>query len=57
MEILNVAIEDEKHAIDFYRKAAEETVAAEDIAMYELLAKDEEAHLQTLKREAARLNG
>ena len=55
MEIINVAIEDEKHAIDFYQKAAEETALPEDIAMYALLAKDEQGHLQNLEREAVRL--
>lgn len=55
LEIINVAIEDEKHAIDFYTKAANASDSAEEKEMYNLLANDEKNHMQSLEREAKRL--
>jgi rubrerythrin len=48
-EVMIYAIHDEKRAVDFYRKSAEQCGAAPMAGMYRRLAEDEEGHLARLE--------
>jgi hypothetical protein len=55
MEVLEAAIEDEQHAVDFYSKQAGLSQEEEEKKFYLQLVKEEEAHKQVLEKECLRL--
>lgn len=55
IEIINSAIEDEKHAITFYAREAEGASDQEEKEFYKMLANDEEDHMKVLEKESLKL--
>lgn len=55
MEVLGKAVEDEKHAIDFYSRQAGLSTDEEEKKFYLQLVNDETAHKQILEKELGRI--
>jgi len=55
MEVLGKAVEDEKHAVDFYSKQADLSQDEEEKNFYLQLVKDEAAHKQILEKQLDRI--
>ncbi|MEA3493144.1 MAG: ferritin family protein [Candidatus Margulisiibacteriota bacterium] len=55
IEVINSAIEDEKHAITFYTREAEGAAGQEEKEFYKTLSRDEESHMRVLERARLKL--